>query len=43
MYEGAHHSYDDPGRTKQSHAPNQAAMRDSLERAAEFFERHLNR
>jgi carboxymethylenebutenolidase len=43
MYEGAHHSYDDPGRTKQSHAPNRAAMRDSLERAAVFFERHLSK
>jgi carboxymethylenebutenolidase len=43
MYAGAHHSYDDPGKTKQSHAPNRAAMRDSLERAAAFFERQLNR
>jgi carboxymethylenebutenolidase len=43
MYAGAHHAYDDPGRTKQSHAPNRAAMRDSLERAAAFFERHLKR
>jgi carboxymethylenebutenolidase len=43
MYAGAHHSYDDPGKTKQSHAPNRAAMQDTLERAAAFFERHLNR
>jgi len=43
MYAGAHHAYDDPGRTKQSHPPNRAAMRDSLERAPAFFERHLKR
>jgi carboxymethylenebutenolidase len=43
MYGGAHHAYDDPGRTKQSHAPNRAAMRDSLERAAGFFGKHLDR
>ena len=41
VYEGAHHSYDDPGKTKQSHAPNRAAMQDSLRRAEAFFARHL--
>ena len=41
IYEGAHHSYDDPGRARQSHAPNQAAMQDSLLRAEAFFRRHL--
>lgn len=41
LYPGAHHSYDDPGRTKQSHEPNRAAMQDSLRRAEEFFARHL--
>jgi len=41
VYEGAHHSYDDPGKTKQSHEPNRAAMNDSLRRAEAFFTRHL--
>lgn len=41
LYPGAHHSYDDPGRTKQSHEPNRTAMQDSLRRAEEFFARHL--
>jgi dienelactone hydrolase len=41
LYEGAHHSYDDPGKTKQSHAPNGVAMNDSLRRAEMFFARHL--
>ncbi|MES2563978.1 MAG: dienelactone hydrolase family protein [Pseudomonadota bacterium] len=41
MYEGAHHAYDDPGKTKQSHAPNRAALLDTQERAAAFFARHL--
>lgn len=41
LYEGAHHSYDDPGKTKQSHAPNRLAMNDSLRRAEAFFARHL--
>jgi carboxymethylenebutenolidase len=40
-YLDAHHSYDDPGRTKQSHAPNRLALQDSLRRAQEFFDRHL--
>lgn len=41
LYEGAQHSYDDPGKTKQSHAPNRTAMQDSLLRAEAFFARHL--
>lgn len=41
VYEGAHHAYDDPGRTKQGHAPNKAAMEDTLLRAAAFFRHHL--
>jgi dienelactone hydrolase len=41
MYQGAHHSYDDPGKTKQSHAPNKAALEDSLRRAEAFFAKHL--
>lgn len=40
-YEGAHHSYDDPGKRKQSHEPNHAAMQDSLIRAEDFFRIHL--
>jgi carboxymethylenebutenolidase len=41
MYEGAHHSYDDPGKTKQSHPPNRAAMADTLKRAESFVARHF--
>jgi carboxymethylenebutenolidase len=41
LYEGAHHSYDDPGKTKQSHPPNRAAMADTLKRAESFFARYL--
>ena len=40
-YEGAHHSYDDPGKTKQSHEPNRRALADSLVRAEQFFARNL--
>jgi carboxymethylenebutenolidase len=40
-YQDAHHSYDDPGKTKQSHPPNRYAMEDSLRRAQIYFERHL--
>lgn len=40
-YDGAHHSYDDPGRTKQSHAPNRLALQDTLLRAEAFFAKHL--
>lgn len=42
-YDGAHHAYDDPGRTKQSHEPNRLALQDTLKRAGEFFARHLQR
>jgi dienelactone hydrolase len=41
QYAGAHHAYDDPGRTKQSHAPNKAALEDTLRRAEVFFRKHL--
>ncbi|MDP2239216.1 MAG: dienelactone hydrolase family protein [Burkholderiales bacterium] len=41
LYEGAHHGYDDPGRTKQSHPHNRAATQDSLLRADRFFHKHL--
>ncbi|MDP1536828.1 MAG: prolyl oligopeptidase family serine peptidase [Burkholderiales bacterium] len=40
-YDGAHHSYDDPGKTKQSHAPNRLALQDTRQRAAAFFAKHL--
>ncbi|MBM3344121.1 MAG: dienelactone hydrolase family protein [Betaproteobacteria bacterium] len=40
-YPGAHHSYDDPGKTKQSHAPNKAALEDTLKRAEAFFAQQL--
>lgn len=42
-YEGAHHAYDDPGRTKQSHEPNRLALEDTLQRAEAFFAQHLRR
>jgi carboxymethylenebutenolidase len=41
MYEGAHHGYDDPGKTRQSHAPNKAAKEDTFKRADAFFRKHL--
>ena len=41
LYEGAQHSYDDPGKRKQSHEPNRAALVDTQQRAAAFFEQHL--
>jgi carboxymethylenebutenolidase len=41
VYEGAHHSYDDPGKTKQSHEPNRSALQDSLRRGEAFFAQHL--
>lgn len=40
-YDGAHHSYDDPGKTKQSHEPNRLATQDTLRRAEAFFARYL--
>jgi carboxymethylenebutenolidase len=41
LYDGAHHGYDDPGKTKQSHAPNRTAMVDTQRRAEAFFKGHL--
>lgn len=41
LYQGAHHSYDDPGKRKQSHDPNRLALEDSLRRAEAFFRAHL--
>lgn len=41
VYQGAHHSYDDPGKTKQSHTPNKAAMEDTLRRAEAYFRKYL--
>jgi carboxymethylenebutenolidase len=41
VFEGAHHSYDDPGKTKQSHEPNRLALQESLRLAEAFFARHL--
>jgi len=40
-YDGAHHAYDDPGKTKQSHEPNRLALQDTQQRAAAFFAQHL--
>lgn len=40
-YPGAHHSYDDPGKTKQSHPPNAAALADTRVRAEAFFAKYL--
>ena len=42
-YDGAHHAYDDPGKTKQSHEPNRLALQDTLKRAEAFFAQHLQR
>jgi dienelactone hydrolase len=39
LYEGAHHSYDDPGKTRQSHEPNRLATEDTRRRADAWFER----
>lgn len=40
-YDGAHHAYDDPGKTKQSHEPNRLALQDTLRRAEAFFAKFL--
>lgn len=40
-YDGAHHAFDDPGKTRQSHEPNRLAMRDVMRRAEMFFAKHL--
>ena len=42
-YDGAHHAYDDPGKTKQSHEPNRQALQDTQKRAEAFFAQHLRR
>lgn len=42
-YDGAHHAYDDPGKTRQSHEPNRLALQDTLQRAEAFFAQHLRR
>ena len=41
VYQGAHHSYDDPGKTKQSHEPNRVATEDTKRRAEAWFARVL--
>jgi carboxymethylenebutenolidase len=41
IYDGAHHGYDDPGKTRQSHTPNKAATDDTMRRAEAFFRKHL--
>jgi carboxymethylenebutenolidase len=41
LYDGAQHSYDDPGKPKQSHPPNHAAMLDTQRRVETFFQQHL--
>ena len=40
-YDGAHHAFDDPGKTRQSHEPNRLAMQDVMRRAEMFFAQHL--
>lgn len=42
VYPGAHHAYDDPGKTRQSHPPNRQALEDTLRRAESFFAKHLS-
>ena len=41
LYAGAHHAYDDPGKRKQDHEPNRAALADTRARAAAFFGQQL--
>lgn len=40
-YEGATHSFDDPGKRRQSVEANRDARADSMRRAEQFFQRHL--
>jgi len=40
-YEGATHSFDDPGKRRQSVAANRDARADSMARAERFFQQHL--
>ena len=41
VYDGATHSFDDPGRKRQRLAANAAAIEDAVERALRFFSREL--
>lgn len=41
-FDEAHHSFDDPGRRKQSHEPNRIAMEGALQAAERFFGQHLS-
>lgn len=41
IYEGAEHSFDDPGATKQSREANRRATEDARARAERFFRAHL--
>ena len=41
-YEAATHAFDDPGKRRQSVAANRTARADAMQRAAEFFARHLH-
>jgi carboxymethylenebutenolidase len=40
-YDGATHSFDDPGKRRQAIEANRAARADVLERAERYFQRHL--
>jgi carboxymethylenebutenolidase len=42
-YAGATHSFDDPGKRRQSIEANRVARSDAMERAADFFDRHVRR
>ena len=42
-YEGATHSFDDPGKRRQAVEANRNARSDAMARAADFFDRHLRR
>lgn len=41
-FDEAHHSFDDPGRRKQSHESNRIAMEGALQAAERFFGQHLS-
>ena len=43
VYDGAEHSFDDPGRTRQSREANRRATEDARTRAEAFFRAHLGR
>ena len=42
-YEGAEHSFDDPGATRQGREPNRRATEDTKVRAERFFRDRLGR